>query len=252
MKSQKLKIFGNLKNKVFSSKIIAILAIMAMFLVVGCQQQPGNESLLSVTGTSELTFDPDEAEVWVGISVLKDNAQDAQNEANRVINAIVDGLRYKGIQEKDISTEQLNLYEEQEWTESGYKSKGWRAAQTLKVKTIDLTKVGTIVDIAVNNGANQINSINFGLSNEKEQLYKKQALELATKDARDKAEILASASGAKIVKVKSLSEPNYYYQPYRYAMMDSVAGESAVKEAAQVLPQDVTITGNVNIVYVIK
>jgi len=231
--------------------IFGILLVIALIGLTGCQQTK-EENTLNAQGNSELTFEPDEAEVWAGISIVKDTAEEAQSEANKVINAIIDGLRYKGISEDDIETESLNLYEERIWTEDeGSKLIGWRATQTLKVKTTDLTKVGTIVDIAVNNGANQVNNINFGLTEEKEQEYKKQALSEAAENAKEKAEILAESIGFKLGKVKTVSESNFYYVPYMYAMEKTV-GAGAVDEAATVMPADVMVTANVNIVYYIN
>ena len=231
--------------------IFGILLIISLIGLTGCQQTK-EEHTLDTQGTSELTFDPDEAEVWAGISIVKDTAEEAQSEANKVVNAILDGLRYKGISEDDIETEGLSLREERTWTrDEGSKVIGWRASQTLKVKTTDLTKVGEIVDVAVNNGANQINNINFGLSEEKEQEYKKQALSEAAKNAKEKAEILAESLGAKLGKIKAVSESNFYYRPYMYDMAEK-AGAQAVEEAAVVMPSDVKVTANVNIVYYLK
>ena len=229
--------------------ILGILLVIALIGLTGCRQTD-EEHTLNAQGNSELTFDPNEAEVWAGISIVKDTAEEAQSEANKVINAIIDGLRYKGISEDDIETESLSLYEERTWTEDeGSKVIGWRATQNLKVKTTDLTKVGTIVDIAVNNGANQINNINFGLTQEKEQEYKKQALSEAAANAKEKAEILAESIGFKLGKVKTVSEDNFYYMPYRYDMMNSKGGGIAVEEAATVMPSDVSITAQVTVVY---
>jgi len=240
--------------EVFKMKInmiFGVLLVIALIGLTGCQQTK-EEHTINVQGNSELTFDPDEAEVWAGISIVKDTAEEAQSEANKVVNAIIDGLRYKGISEDDIETERLSLYEERVWTrDEGSKLIGWRATQTLKVKTADLTKVGTIVDVAVNNGANQIDNINFGLTEEKEQEYKKQALSEAAKNAKEKAEVLAESLGAKLGKIKTVSESNFYYMPYRYDMVKA-SGELAVEEAATVMPSDVQVTANVNIIYYIK
>ena len=161
----------NSLNFLFGNKVILAFFVIALLALTGCQQGEGNT--INVAGESELNIEPDEAQVWAGISIVKDTAEEAQSEANKVINDMVDGLRYKGIQEEDIETENLNLYEERTWTQDeGSKVIGWRASQTLKVKTTDLNKVGEIVDIAVKSGANQINNINFQLSEAKEKEYK--------------------------------------------------------------------------------
>jgi len=234
--------------------LFAILAI-ALIALSGCVVQvpngQTNENTINVQGSSELTFKPDKAEVWVGISIVKPTAAEAQNEANTVINNILDGLRYKSFTEQDIQTDQLSLYEEREWKDGESKVVGWRATQTLKVKTTDLTKVGTIADVAVNNGANQIQSIQFGLSDAKEKEYKKQALTEATTNAREKAETIAESLGVKLGTVKTVSESNYYAPPWVYSMKNSAAGVDAITEAANVLPSDVTVSASINIIYLV-
>ena len=229
-----------------SKYIISVLLVLSLFLV-GCQQQKESNTI-NVDGSSEITAKPDQAEVWLGISILKSNAADAQSESNKITNAIIDGLRYKGIQDSDIQTESLSLYEETQWDNGKSKSVGWRATQTIKVKTKDLTKVGTIVDIGVNNGANQVNNINFGLSAAKEQEFKQQALADASKNAKSKAETIAQSLGVKLGRIKSVTESNFDYSPYPY-MMKSVVGADAVREAAAVLPKDVSVTAQISLVY---
>jgi len=230
-----------------NTKILFIVPLLGLLLLAGCTEK----STLDVTGESELTFEPDMAEISAGISILKDSAQDAQLEANAVINAIIDGLRAKGVSEDDIETERLNLYEDRRWKDGEYETLGWRATQTLKVQTKDLDKLGTVVDVAVTNGANQINSINFMLSPEKESEHKTQALADATKNAREKAETLAEGLDAKLGAIKTVSESNYYMQPRVYAM-EAKVGDAVVAEAAQILPGDVTVTGRVVITYYLK
>ena len=164
------------------TKIILTFLIIALIAITGCME--GNT--INVQGNSEITVDPDEAEVWVGVSIVKFvSAEAAQSEANKVINDIINGLKNRGIPESDIQTENLMLNEERKWENGNSRVVGWRAMQTLKVKTTELNEVGFIVDVAVKNGANQINNIQFGLSEEKEQMYKRQVLAEATKNAKE-------------------------------------------------------------------
>jgi uncharacterized protein YggE len=228
--------------------IIIGFLIVGLIALTGCQQT--QENTINVAGNSEISVEPDEAEVWAGISIVKDTATEAQNEANKVINAIVNGLKEKGYE--DIETERLNLYEERTWTEDeGSKVIGWRASQTLKIKTEELDDVGEIVDICVDNGANQINNIQFQLSNEEEQKYKKQALAEATQSAKEKAETIADSLGVSLGKIKTVSESSFRYTPYVYAM-EKVAGADAVEEAAIVMPKDVTVTADIQLVYYVR
>lgn len=228
------------------------LLVLSVFLV-GCQTLLKNTDTINVAGHADMTVAPDLAKVYTGISILKPTAAQAQAEADKIINAIIDGLRYKGIAESDIETENLNLYEEKEWIEkeSQTKSVGWRATQTLKIKTNNLAKVGDIVDVAVKNGVNQINFIEFYLSTSKDDESKQLVLAKATQNAKKKAQTMADNLDVKLGNIVSASESNYGYMPYQYKMAND-AGTAAVQESATVMPSDVTVSADMTLVYAIK
>ncbi len=225
---------------------VLALFVLALFAFAGCQQQTNS---VTVTGTYQVTVDPDQAEVYAGVSTLKPTAKEAQDETNKVINAIIAGLKASGINEKDIETQNLNLYQNMEWVDNEYKANGWKADQMLKVTTKDLTKVGAIVDAAVNNGANSIQGVSFSLSQDSEKAYKLQVIAKATEDARAKAETIAASLNAKLGKVKSVSEAGFNYMPYRYDTMAGVSMEKAVADVANVQPQKVTVDATVTVEY---
>ncbi|MFA6089728.1 MAG: SIMPL domain-containing protein [Candidatus Woesearchaeota archaeon] len=131
------------------------------------------------------------------------------------------------------------------------KSVGWRATQILKIKTNDLTKVGSIVDVAVNNGANQINSIEFYLSTSKDDDSKQLVLAKSTQNAKNKAQTIANNLGVKLDKIVSASESNYGYIPYMYTLKNNI-GTAAVMESTKVMPSDVTVSADMTLVYAIK
>lgn len=238
--------------KIISPIFIFNLVLLSFFLV-GCQLPSEKGENINVAGHAEMSVEPDLAKVYMGISILKPTAVEAQNEANKVINDIIDGLRYKGILESDIETETLNVYEDQQWDQevSRSKSVGWRATQTLKINTNDLAKVGDIVDVGIANGANQINSIEFYLSPSKDDESKQLVLAKATQSAKKKAETIADSLGVKLDKLISASESNYVYTPYRYAMADTM-GVAAVQESAKVMPSEVLISADMTLMYSIK
>ena len=231
-------------------KLIIVILAIALLVFVGCQEE---KSTVDVVGESVINTEPSQAEVWAGVSIVKDSAEAAQNEVNSIVNAMTNGLKDKGISEDDISTERLNLYEERQWENGKSITKGWRASQTLKIRTEDLSKVGEIVDVAVSNGANQLNDIYFSLTSDEEQNYKKEALAKATENAKEKAEVIADSLDAKLGKIVSVSEPNYNFMPYRYTLAEAGTDNAKiVEEAATIMPSDVEIKGRASIVYEIK
>jgi uncharacterized protein len=229
-------------------KAAALATLILVFLLTSCQKQ---DNTINVQGTYEHDYKPDQAEVFAGVSVLEPTAEDAQDEATRIIGKVVSGLKAAGIQESDIQTEQLSLYEERTYTESGgSRLLGWRATQMLRVKTNDLSKVGQIIDISSRNGVNQIGSINFMLSPAKEDEYRQIALAEASKSAKAKAEAIAASLGVRLGALKTVTESNFGYIPYIYTVKSEA--DNAAAEAAVVLPSDVTITASISLVYYVK
>jgi hypothetical protein len=104
----------------------------------------------------------------------------------------------------------------------------------------------------VTNGANQINNIEFYLSEDREAEYKNQALSAATKNAKEKAKTIASSLDARLGKIVSVSESNFYYAPYRYSMEAAVDTDEAVAQVAKVTPMDVNVQASINVVYEIR
>jgi uncharacterized protein len=242
--------------------IIVAMIIVSVFLY-SYYYNPGNLSTIQSQGIYQASVTPDLARVWIGVSILKPTAKEAQEEENKIIQNIISGLASQGIPSTEIETESINLYQENcaypyevydsyMPPEKKCNSSGYRAIQNLKIKTKDFSKVGTIVDIAVNNGANQINNVEFYLSPAKENEYRQNAISEATKNARQKAEAMATGSGARLGRVKSISENQYYATPYSYGMKNNIAGDAAIQEAATIMPQSVSISANVNIVYELK
>ena len=124
----------------------------------------------------------------------------------------------------------------------------------MKLLTLDNWKfdnAGKMVDAVVDSGA-LVSYINFELSLEKQNEYKKTVLADAARDAKSKAEALASGFGKRVGKLVSVSSSDYNYAPYRlYAMAEGIAADA--KQAATNLPsKTLEVTATVSARYEIK
>jgi len=148
-----------------------------------------------------------------------------------------------------------NIYEEFDWTDDGRESLGYKATNMLKVKTKDFDLIGKIIDISINAGATNINSVNFELSEEKQAELKREALAKASADARLKAEGMAAGLGAKLGKIMSISDSSYNYRPYpMFDMAETMAaGEiKSMVEDVVINPRKLEVRANVNVVFALK
>lgn len=234
-------------NKLLSVLVIfTIIIILSTNLIISAEEE--KDIGVRVEGKSELIVPPDKSKINIGVSITKPTAIEAQENENKVISKIVEELVSSGIPKTDIQTESINLYEDKVWQDKEYKSLGWKATQILKVETKNFTMIGKIVDVSIENGANEIQNILFYLSKDKENEYKKKAIVEATKNGKEKAEIIADSLGKKLGKVKSVVEGGYNFIPYMYDMKNA-AGAAAISESATIMPKDVTISSNIILTY---
>ncbi|MGE3109472.1 MAG: SIMPL domain-containing protein [Phycisphaerales bacterium] len=170
--------------------------------------------VIRVSGTGEVQRRPDYAVVFVGVEMRDRRAQDASDKAGAGIAAIVkavDGLKISGMQ---IQTSEVRLTPAYKW-EGGDQQRillGYDASSMVKVRVDDPKAVGKVIDAATGAGANRIDGVSFEISGALE--ARQEALRLAAKAARDKAETLAEALDMRIHCVieasTTSSEPNLW------------------------------------------
>ena len=147
---------------------------------------------------------PDLARVMLGIEGYGDDALLAQGAVNGQADLVARRLRQLGVDKDGIRTVSVDLIPVSrpgEWPE-GTRVVGFRGAQTLEVTVADLADLGPVLDGAVQAGVSTVQSIRLGFRNEAD--YQRRALDLAVKDARIRAEAVASTSKVALVGLRSL------------------------------------------------
>ena len=232
--------------------VIVIGALLAVWLLVG-RMPATTDNTISATGNSQMTVMPDEAVVYVMVETHELTAEKAKDENSRISDAVNTALLNVNIERKDIQTQNFNIYPEYDWSDGTQTLKGYVASNQLVVKTKDFGNVGKIVDAAVDKGA-LVNSINFDLSNDKTNEYKKTVLANASQDAKAKAEAIAAGLGKKLGKLVSVQASDYNYMPYPiYARSDMAGGAAEAKVAAtNIQPHSLDVTATVSVSYEIR
>jgi len=205
------------------------------------------ETTLNLTGNGKVDFAPDIATISLGVQVEEKTAALAMAEQSRRMNGVFAALKKAGVSQKDMQTGNLSLH-----PRYNYRSKdnapptvtGYQASNSVSVIVRDLGKLGKTVDATVNAGGNTINSVSFGLADSSEAL--KLAREAAVKDALDKAELYASASGYSVSRIITINESGAS-RPYPQPVM--MEARMAVSDAAPtpVAAGEVSYSSQVNV-----
>ena len=206
---------------------------------------------VSATGNAQMSVMPDKAVVYLLIQTKNESSQVANSMNSEISAKVLAALDKLGIQKSDVETENYNIYPDYDWTSGTQKLIGYTVSNNIKISSMDFTNVGKIVDASVDSGA-LVSYINFDLSTEKQNEYKRQVLANASADAKAKAAAIASGLGMKLGKVVSVSASDYNYYPYPLYRSD-MAGSLSVKEVAtSISPQKLDVSGTVTVSYSIK
>ena len=231
--------------------VLVLIAMVAVLAVTLNKNSSSDKKTISATGTYTMTVDPDKAEVYLSIQTEGKTATEVKDGNARKSTAVYDSLRGIGISTKDIETTQNYLQPQYDYTDGKSTLKGYIYINTIKVSTLDLDKVGVIIDKAVDAGATGVDNIQFVLTTDKEKDLKIQALAKATEDARLKGEAIAQGLKAELGDLVSVQESNFYYPPIYYARADMAVG-GGEKVIPPVNPGKLEISSSVSAVFEIK
>lgn len=161
---------------------------------------------ITVSGEGVVSAAPDMATVQLGVTEEADTAAVAMERSSAAMKAILETLAGSGVEARDIQTTNINLSPRYARPQNNQPPQvnGYVASNMVTVRVRDLGALGGVLDALVQEGANAISGISFGLSNTK--ALEGEARALAVAEARTKAEGLAAAAGVALGTVISIEE----------------------------------------------
>jgi uncharacterized protein YggE len=195
---------------------------------------------IHVTATQKVSVKPDKATITLGVYTRAKTARQAQADNAQVMQKVADAVKRFGLNDDAIQTTGYSVYP----SYTGRSVVNYDVTNTIRFELTDLAKAGELLDAAADAGANTNVSIAFGLK-DADKAYG-QALTLAVKEARIKAEAIASAAGRGLGDALRVEEsgpdtPVPYYADYRTA-------EDSAK-SVPVSPGTLDVSATVTIVY---
>jgi uncharacterized protein len=154
---------------------------------------------LKVEGRGSTKVRPDIAVVVLGVVTENKQLKLAQDENATRMTAVLGSLRENAIPMEDIQTQSYNIVPQYDYIEGKQVFRGYRVEHILEVTIRDMTRIGEIIDDAVQSGANQVSSIKFSIANPS--AYYQKALNAAVDDALEKARTLGIKLNISVFKV---------------------------------------------------
>ena len=202
---------------------------------------------INVNGSGEVLVTADNAVVTLGVSLRDADAVQVQSQVNEKIAKIRDALIAGGIPEENIHTDYISIYPIYDYVDNEEKIAAYNASTSLAIRTSEMDRIGEIIDIAFDAGANMLNDIMFSAEDTAE--ASAEAMRIAVANAAEKAQILADACGMKIVGLESVTDSGAY--SYTTGANNFSVKEMARDEAGATVVRaaKISVTANISAVY---
>lgn len=240
------------------TRTVLALLISTLALPLGAQMpeptpHPPHEPVPSivVNGDGEVRVAPDEAMVRLGVVAQEESAREAQNEASRIADAILEAVAELGVGNEAIQTSQLYLtpvYEQggpRQQVPTEPRIIAYRASNTVSIRLSDLTKIGPVIDAGIDNGSNQVEGVSFQVRDDR--AARRDALTAAVTEAHAKAEAMAAALGVSLGPILDAREGGYSIERPEFAQARMMAMEASAD--TPVAPGQVTVHASVTLRY---
>lgn len=217
---------------------------------------------ISVTGEGEVLAVPDIGQFSFSVMAEGDDATTAQELSGTKINTILAYLKEQGIEDKDIKTRNYNLnprwrYEERLCIANSYcppgdrVQNGFEVSQTVTVKLRDTKTAGAVITGVGERGATDISNLAFTIDDT--EALKKEAREMAIKDAKAKAKSLAEQLGVRVVRLVGYYESDGFQpEPYAQDRMMAFSEEKASFDGAEMPVGEQGTIVRINITYQVE
>ncbi len=196
---------------------------------------------VTTNGDVTLNVQPDVAYISLGITTTGDTTVKASEQNSKNTQKVLTALSENGVKDDEVVTEYYSVYPNYDYTKEVPKVVGYTVNHTLKVTVKDINKVGEILDLGLNNGANNNSGVTFDVLNK--DVYYAKALNEALTKAITKGNALASAVGVTNPNVVSINENSSYYSPVTYLANESMKSS----DSTQIKNNTVSIYASVNV-----
>ncbi|MBJ27288.1 MAG: hypothetical protein CL776_00535 [Chloroflexi bacterium] len=213
---------------------------------------------LHVTGTGKVEIEPELARINAGVEVFSSSVSIATKEASKSAQRIIRSLISDGISEDDISTQNYDIQPTYEWRDSvtnGVRTNeriltGYVVNNDLVITVRNMDTVGSVIDNLTIAGGDSLRVDRISFSVESFVSSERDAMLLASQDAIDKANMLATKMGFKLGRLLHVSESSY--SPRQSEISYDARAFAMAEAPTPINAGDLTVSANIYAIFEIK
>jgi len=199
---------------------------------------------VEVAGSGAVDAQPNQAVVRLGVRTSGSDAATARQRLAENVTQLRDAL--SEIEGAQVTTSGYDIGQDHRRSrENPDAEPTYVARQTFEVTINDTDNAGTVIDTAVQNGANDVDDVRFTISGERRDELEEQALQNAVDRARTKADTIADRANLTVTGVRAVTTVERGYRPYE-AQATAAAGDGG---STTIESGPVTVTAQVQVTY---
>jgi uncharacterized protein len=229
------------------------ISTLTFALLLACSaahaQQAEPPRTIGVSGQGEVRAEPDRATVALGVESRKPKLEDARAAVAKTVDAVLKLTRELKIDPQQVRSTRINVQPEYNWGANNANERtliGYFVSRQVEVELHDLEKLGQLLERATDLGVNQMGDPR--LDSSKRQDLVREALAKAVVDARQNAEVIAKAAGARLGNARTINANTEFSQP-PVPMVRAMAMEAKAAGGAPYQSGEMTFNATVNVQY---
>lgn len=227
-----------------------LLSALTLVSMAHAQDTADTPRTISVSGEGTVSVEPDQATVRFGVVTQDDDAEVAREENAEVASRAMNTIRDLGIAERKIRMETLRLQPRREYNREtrSYDERGYEAVRQVVVEVDDLELLPTLVARIVQQGANRLDGISYGVADR--EAVRSEALAEAAQQAQAKAQLLAQTLGAQVGPPRQISEQSFDFpRPSFRVEAAAMAKSDAAPEPDAYAAGEIEVTASVQVTF---
>jgi uncharacterized protein YggE len=226
--------------------IACLFGCTAPVLAQDSQQSP----VIVTTGQAELKMAPDRAWVTIVAESRSKDPKEAQRLNVAAMTAVMEKLKGMNLGTDAFQTTTFELRPEFDHDRGKQILRGYLARNAIEVRVDDIARAGDVLGTAVESGATSVGGLRFDLKDR--DAAEREALRLAVRDARGRADAAASGAGVQIARVQKVEEQRMGPEPPRPMMRQMPMESAAVDMAPPITPGTIEIRSTVTMTVLIR
>ena len=244
-----------------SRRLLATVGLALLLVTAGCagtlnpaesanaQADQSNRTdrggeTISVSASGQAEADPDQAVLQVAVLASGDDANAVRERLAENATRMREALGNAGVTDDRIRTIQYSIDQQYREENGDRRPAGFRGIHAFEITLSNASRAGPVIDVAVSNGADQVQSVQLTLSDERRREVRAEALRNAMDNARADADIVAESANLSLSGVHTASTGDVGFSAVRAEALTAQADAGTQIESGPV-----TVTAQVSVTY---